>query len=200
MNGNLRPDQTCAGRGFLLAVCGRCRSWAIVAPFGHHCPVLVVGTHEQTSSARHVRAFFSSENNGALTELRRHRSSHGMNEPVRFEMRLPPALRAELTRAAAVENRSVANMARHLIARGLEPLNGAEKATFGHDAQRSPVTGRPYESGSGALPRELQDKLVAAEAAAGRRLSEPEAQLLLHGDPVETAVAAAVKSIEDLES
>jgi hypothetical protein len=127
MNGNLRPDQTCAGRGFL---------------FGGLRP-LPVGTHEQTSSDRHVRAFFSSENNGALTELRRHRSSHGMNEPVRFEMRLPPALRAELTRAAAVENRTAANMARHLIARGLEPLNGAEKATFGHDAQRSPVTDRP---------------------------------------------------------
>jgi hypothetical protein len=106
---------------FFLAVCGRCRSWAIVAPFGHHCPGLVVGTHEQTSSARHVRAFFSSENNGALTELRRHRSSHGTNEPVRFEMRLPPALRAELTRAAAVENRSAANMPWHLIARGLLP-------------------------------------------------------------------------------
>jgi hypothetical protein len=38
------------------------------------------------------------------------------------------------------------------------------------------------------------------KSAAGRRLSEPEAQLLLHGDPAETAAAAAVKSIEDLES
>jgi hypothetical protein len=120
MNGNLRPDQTCAGRGFLF---GGLRPLPILGYRGAVRPPLSGiggGTHEQTSSARHVRAFFSSENNGALTELRRHRSSHGINEPVRFEMRLPPALRAELTRAAAVENRSAANMARHLIARGLE--------------------------------------------------------------------------------
>jgi hypothetical protein len=39
-----------------LAVCGRCRSWAIVAPFGHQCAYWWLG--QCATLARHVRAFF----------------------------------------------------------------------------------------------------------------------------------------------
>jgi hypothetical protein len=59
-----------------------------------------------------------------------------------------------------------------------EPLSLAERATFGVDSGRCPHTGHPYEVGSGALSRERQSLLFRAEAAAGRRLNEFEAQLL----------------------
>jgi hypothetical protein len=60
-----------------------------------------------------------------------------------------------------------------------EPLSLTERATFGVDSPgRCPHTGHPYEVGSGALSREKQSLLFRAEAAAGRRLNEFEAQLL----------------------
>jgi hypothetical protein len=52
-----------------------------------------------------------------------------MNDPVRFEMRLPRPLRDKLERAAAAGDRSIGSMARQLIAKGLnDPLDGAEAA------------------------------------------------------------------------
>jgi hypothetical protein len=149
--------------------------------------------------ARHVPGLFSSENSSALPELSRCRSCSGMNDPVRFEMRLPRPLRDKLERAAAAGDRSIGSMARQLIAKGLnDPLDGAEAATYGNDAVRSPITGVPYQSGSGALSREAQDKLVAAEQVAGRRLSEFEAQRLLNRDNLQAAVEDAVGSIDEV--
>jgi hypothetical protein len=115
----------------------------------------------------------------------------------RFTMVMPKPLRDELERAAAAVDRPAGYLARQLIAKGLnDPLNGAEKATFGSDATRSAVTGIPYETGSGAHPPEVQDRL--AMAAAGGRLSEMEAQRIVRGDSLENSVADAAASIEDL--
>ncbi len=35
-------------------------------------------------------------------------------------------------------------------------LSAQEKAVYGHDAKRDPVSGRVFEQGRGALPREIQ--------------------------------------------
>jgi hypothetical protein len=90
-------------------------------------------------------------------------------------------------------------MARVLIERGLEPITPHEHQIHGADATRSAVTGRIYEDGSGALPRDVQDRLAVAEQKLGRRLTELEANLLIHSDPVDSAVDAAVRSIEEIK-
>ena len=60
-----------------------------------------------------------------------------------------------------------------------EPASLNERATFGVDAVvRDPVSGRIFEVGSGALSRERQALLFAAEAKKGGRLNELEAALL----------------------
>jgi hypothetical protein len=113
----------------------------------------------------------------------------------RFSMLMPQPLRERLDAAAAADRRSAGSMARVLLEKALgEPLNGAEKATFGHDATRSPVTGIPYETGSGAHPPEVQDRL--AMAAAGGRLSEMEAQRIVRGTTLEDAAQAAIEDLE----
>jgi hypothetical protein len=60
-----------------------------------------------------------------------------------------------------------------------EPLSLTEKATFGHDAVRDPESGRVFQQGEGALPREQQALLFAAEAKKGGPLSNFEAQMVL---------------------
>jgi hypothetical protein len=60
-----------------------------------------------------------------------------------------------------------------------EPPSLTERATFGHDAVRDPVSGRIFELGSGCLPREQQALLFGAEAVKGSKLTELEARLLL---------------------
>jgi hypothetical protein len=59
-----------------------------------------------------------------------------------------------------------------------EPPSLNERATFGVDAVRDPVSGRIFELGSGCLPRDRQALLFGAEAVKGSRLTELEAQLL----------------------
>jgi hypothetical protein len=56
-NGNLRPDQTCAGWGFFLPICRCCQSWAIVVPFGPHCigPLTAVG-HENLGTTSRIES------------------------------------------------------------------------------------------------------------------------------------------------
>jgi hypothetical protein len=122
------------------------------------------------------------------------------DQSVRFELTMPAAMRASLESAATADgNRSAARLARTLIQRGLEPLNGAERATYGHDAVRSQVTGIPYEVGSGAHPPEVQDRLALAEVKVGRRLTEGEAQILLRSDPVEAALNQARANLEEIK-
>jgi hypothetical protein len=60
-----------------------------------------------------------------------------------------------------------------------EPASLNERACFGVEAVRDPVSGRIFELGSGALPPDQQALLFAAEAAKGSKLTELEAQLLL---------------------
>ena len=117
-----------------------------------------------------------------------------------FRLRLPQQLKDRLQEAAAADGRSAGSMARRLLARALdEPLNGAERATFGHDAVRSPVTGIPYEQGVGAHSPELQDRIAEAELKAGRPLAGHEVARILHGDGLDNAAADAAASLEELK-
>ena len=124
-----------------------------------------------------------------------------MTDPVRFEMRMPQQLRDELERTAAASGgRSVGSLARELIAKGLnDPLNGAERATFGHDAVRSPISGVPYEQGVGAHSPELQDRIAEAELKAGRKLQGWEVARLIRGVTIEDEATDALRGIEELK-
>jgi hypothetical protein len=57
-----------------------------------------------------------------------------------------------------------------------EPLHLREQLIFGQDAVVDQAAGRPFEQGSGALPREQQSKLFLLEKRLGRRPTEAEAQ------------------------
>lgn len=93
---------------------------------------------------------------------------------------LPRGLRSELERVAAAEHRTVSGQVRHIVAAALEPPGVVERAVYGADAVRSPVTGQMYEQGSGAHPPEVQDRLVRATEAAGvSRLGEAEARVII---------------------
>jgi hypothetical protein len=109
---------------------------------------------------------------------------------------LTPEQRSAVERVAAAEHRTVSAQIRHFVARALEEPSVVEKQVYGADCERSPVSGRIYEQGSGALSRDLQDKLNAEEARLGRRLTEFEASRLVHGDPVDRAAEDAAASIE----
>jgi hypothetical protein len=121
----------------------------------------------------------------------------------KIELRLPAGMKDLLAKAAKAHDRPVASMARQLISRGLmalmEPLSVTDRLIHGVDCERSPITGKIYEQGSGALPREAQDKIALAEAKAGRKLSELEARLLIQGDPLTSAVDAAARSIDEVD-
>jgi hypothetical protein len=113
----------------------------------------------------------------------------------RLHLRMPAELRSALDAAAAADGRSPGLMARRLLEKALvEPVSVVEKAVYGHDAQRSPVTGKIYEQGSGAHPPEVQDRL--AMAAAGGRLTEAQAQRIVRGTTLEDEAAAAAASLE----
>jgi hypothetical protein len=118
-----------------------------------------------------------------------------------FRFRLPRQQLEQLAEAAAAEgHRSMSSKVRQLVSKGLEPPGVVERHVYGVDCERSAVSGKIYEMGSGSLPREQQDRLALAEQAAGRRLTQGEAQRLLRGDSLENSVADAAASIEDLKS
>lgn len=60
-----------------------------------------------------------------------------------------------------------------------EPLTVVERLVFGHDAERDPATGRVFERGHGAHPRDVQARLFAAEEKLGRHLTPEEGQALV---------------------
>jgi hypothetical protein len=62
-----------------------------------------------------------------------------------------------------------------------EPLTVVERLVFGHAAERDPATGRVYENGYGAHPRDVQSRLFAAEEKLGRHLTPEEGQTILRG-------------------
>jgi hypothetical protein len=68
-----------------------------------------------------------------------------------------------------------------------EPLSLAERATFGHDAQRCSETGRVFEQGAGAHPRHIQTAMFKVQAAAAERKAALEQEALRQAE----ATAAA---------
>ena len=71
----------------------------------------------------------------------------------------------------------------------VEPLSLAEKATFGHDAQRCPISGRVWEQGEGSLSRDLQTQNFLREAALAERKAAIEAEAARQA----AAIAAAAE-------
>jgi hypothetical protein len=120
-------------------------------------------------------------------------------DTARLELLVPRGLKDRLQSHAAAEDRSVSSAARQLLSKALEPLNGAELATFGHDAERDPATGRCFEQGSGSYPRPIQSKIFAEEARRGRPLTGWEVAAIVRGNTLEDAATDAAKSIEDLK-
>jgi hypothetical protein len=86
------------------------------------------------------------------------------DDTARLEVLVPQQLKDRLTADAAAADRSVSAQARVLLSKALdEPLNGAERATYGHDAVRSQVTGI-----ASASLRELISKARSEQEAAAK--------------------------------
>jgi hypothetical protein len=58
------------------------------------------------------------------------------------------------------------------------PLSQAEKAVFGEDARRHPITGYPLERGSGCLSDDAQARGHLAQIAATQGKAAAEAMLI----------------------